>query len=136
MSSSPKPASSEEEGLLALACHCRVTPLTGKQWWATKRHPMVPGQWHERLTEALRDGARENRQGACCWLGLLRQGGWQRNTPPSKSYQHQEQEEMDSTIPGKKGPSGGRQGLPDVTPLETKKRGIWAEERGVRTGRI
>lgn len=90
MSSSPKPASSEEEGLLALACHCRVTPLTGKQWWATKRHPMVPGQWHERLTEALRDGARENRQGACCWLGLLRQGGGQRNTPPSKSYQHQD----------------------------------------------
>lgn len=43
---------------------------------------------------------------------------------------------MDSTIPGKKGPSGGKQELPDVTPLETKKRGIWAEERGVRTGRM
>lgn len=25
--------------------------------------------------------------------------------------------------------------LPDVIPLETKNRGIWAEKRGVRTGR-
>lgn len=27
------------------------------------------------------------------------------------------------------------EGLPDVIPLETENRGIWAEVRGVRTGR-
>lgn len=119
MSSSSKPASPEEEGLLALACHCRVTPLTGKQWWATERHPMVPGQWHECLTEALRVGLGRPGKGLLL-LGLLRQGGWQGNTPPSKSYQHQEQEEMDSTIPGKKGPSGGRQGSLMLFPLRLR----------------
>jgi hypothetical protein len=42
---------------------------------------------------------------------------------------------MDSAIPGRKGSSGEDERLPDVVPLETKNRGIWAEKRGVRTGR-
>lgn len=66
-------------------------------------------------------------KGACCWLGLLRQGGWQGSTLPSESYQYQEQEEMDSYQEGRV-LLGEDEGFPDVTPLETKNRGIWTEK--------
>lgn len=69
MSSSSKPAfssSSEEEGLLlALACHCTMTPMTessGKPLKGIPEYPSGPGQWHKCLIEAVRDGAGENRQ--------------------------------------------------------------------------
>lgn len=41
---------------------------------------------------------------------------------------------MISTIPGRKGPSGEEEGFPAVTSLETKNRGIWAEERCEQAG--
>lgn len=81
MSSSSKPtfsSSSEEEGLLlALACHCTMTPMTessGKPLKGIPEYPSGPGQWHKCLIEAVRDGAGENRQRGLLLAGAPQTG--------------------------------------------------------------
>lgn len=81
MSSSSKPtfsSSSEEEGLLlALACHCTMTPMTessGKPLKGIPEYPSGPGQRHKCLIEAVRDGAGENRQRGLLLAGAPQTG--------------------------------------------------------------
>lgn len=48
--------------------------MTGKQWWPLKGIPGKPRQWHECLIEAVRDGARENRQRGLLLAGAPQAG--------------------------------------------------------------
>lgn len=65
-------------------------------------------------------------KGACCWLGLLREC---RKYPIFRAISTKNRRNSITYTLGED------KGLPDVTTLEIKNRGIWAEVRGVRTGR-
>lgn len=96
MSSSSKPtfsSSSKEEGLLALACRCKMTSMTESSAEPLKgipEYPSGPGLWHKCLIEAVRDGAGENRQRGLLLAGAPQTGRVGGVTPPSESNQHQE----------------------------------------------
>lgn len=91
--------------------------------------PRVLRQWHKCLIEAVRDRDRENRQRGLLLARAPQTGGGSEVPHLQRAISTKNRKKWIQLCQDRRVLLGEDEGLPDVTPLETKNRGIWAEEK-------